>query len=588
MPSAHVQPMPNQPHQPYDTGMQGHDDPLRRDNRGDTWYRDTWVNNQADQWRQGDVYPQQQPQQYPQQPDQGHQTSSLKRRQQRQFRTPSPQMSLPNPSQHCTELEPKWSQPWDPAIGYPHTVETGYYPATAQTNQQAGGPTVHDRQRAPGIGAVFGNRSLDRSAMFSTQTQRLNGYLTETGRNLSQPSLAINRLVGAATGRRLPQPPPESQPTLGLPMPNTPLPMLQKPVALSTRNRKLPQVPANANLGVGGGPSLTQAQNTMTTSVTKTRPSVRSSRSFHLPFASAFGAGGGNNPTQQQPGHAHGAMSSLSNRTTKSGRGAKLPVVPGSANTAHAHAQPQQHGNTAHGVHAQSQQHGPNTAGGVSSFFGSITGRRKLPDRGTAQSRSLDYPGGPTLETVVEAGRGVRKLPLQPGGATNLGKNRWQNGSTGMMNGNAGMMNGSAGMMNGSAGMMNGNTHQMNQMNDQNLSGMQPQQQQQMQQGPGPMGPAGPMQMGPGQMGQPQPNMQPMGGPPHPMDMVPQGPNMMGPQVGPGQMVGPPGPMGPPMGGPIDQTPMVNGMINANGYLPGPGGPDPNLQIIQQQQPEWT
>ena len=135
----------------------------------------------------------------------------------------------------------KRSQPWDPAIGYPHTVETGYYPATAQTNQQAGGPTVHDRQRAPGIGAVFGNRSLDRSAMFSTQTQRLNGYLTETGRNLSQPSLAINRLVGAATGRRLPQPPPESQPTLGLPMPNTPLPMLQKPVALSTRNRKLPQ-----------------------------------------------------------------------------------------------------------------------------------------------------------------------------------------------------------------------------------------------------------------------------------------------------------------------------------------------------------
>ena len=96
-------------------------------------------------------------------------------------------------------------------------------------------------------------------------------------------------------------------------------------------------------------------------------------------------------------------------------------MVPGSANTAHAHTQPQQHGNTAHGVHAQSQQHGPNTTGGVSGFFGSITGRRKLPDRGTAQSRSLDYPGGPTLETVVEAGRGVRKLPLQPGGATNLG-----------------------------------------------------------------------------------------------------------------------------------------------------------------------
>ena len=91
-----------------------------------------------------------------------------------------------------------------------------------------------------------------------------------------------------------------------------------------------------------------------------------------------------------------------------------------------------------------------------------------------------------------------------------------------------------------------------------------------------------------GPMGQP--TMQPMGGPPHPMDMVPQGHTMMGPQVGPGQMVGPPGPMGPPMGGPNDQPPMVNGMINANGYLPGPGGPesDPHLQIMQQQQPEWT
>ena len=255
---------------------------------------------------------------------------------------------------------------------------------------------VHDRQRAPGIGAVFGNRSLDRSTLFSTRG--LNGYLTETGRNLSQPSLAINRLVGAATGRRLPQPPPEAQKPLAMPLPNTPLPMLQKPVALSTRNRKLPQVPANANSGVGGGPSLT---NTMTTSVTKTRPSVRSSRSFHLPFASAFGATDG--ATTQQAGH----LSSLSNRTAKSGRGAKLPVVPGSANTAHAHVQPQHDGRA-----------------GVSGFFGSITGRRKLPDRGTAQSRSLDYPGaGPTLETVVEAGRGVRKLPLQPGKASNsLGK----------------------------------------------------------------------------------------------------------------------------------------------------------------------
>ena len=62
-----------------------HEDPLRRD----TWYRDTWVNQQADQWRQGDV--QQYPQQYAQQINPADPKSSLKRRQHRQFRTPSPQ-----------------------------------------------------------------------------------------------------------------------------------------------------------------------------------------------------------------------------------------------------------------------------------------------------------------------------------------------------------------------------------------------------------------------------------------------------------------------------------------------------------------
>ena len=102
----------------------------------------------------------------------------------------------------------------------------------------------------------------------------------------------LGQFIGAATGgRRLPQPPPEAQKPLAMPLPNTPLPMTQKPVALSFRNRKLPQVPANPNVGVGGGPVIS---NTMTTSVTKTRPSVRSSRSFNLPFSSAFGNGNAN------------------------------------------------------------------------------------------------------------------------------------------------------------------------------------------------------------------------------------------------------------------------------------------------------
>ena len=88
------------------------------------------------------------------------------------------------------------------------------------------------------LGSMLQNRSLDRSAIFGTGARRgINEYLSETGRNWSQPSLAINRLVGAATGRRLPQPPPEAQKPLAMPLPNTPLPMNQKPVTLSFRNR---------------------------------------------------------------------------------------------------------------------------------------------------------------------------------------------------------------------------------------------------------------------------------------------------------------------------------------------------------------
>ena len=146
---------------------------MRRDN----WYRDDWVNRQQDQWSRqdnGGMYPQQQqpkqqplaPQQvvYPQQPQQ----------QMRHMRTPSPERS----------------QPWDPSIGYPHTVDTTtYYPAEPQLAQQATvDPTPRNAGRF-GLG-FFGNASLDR------RTRGLNHYLTETGRNLSQPSLAINRLVG--------------------------------------------------------------------------------------------------------------------------------------------------------------------------------------------------------------------------------------------------------------------------------------------------------------------------------------------------------------------------------------------------------
>merc|ERR1719295_1690470 len=53
-------------------------------------------------------------------------------------------------------------------------------------------------------------------------------------------------------GRRLPQPPPEAQTALAMTS-VTPLPMGQKPVPLSFRNRKLPKVPTSqpTNVGIG-------------------------------------------------------------------------------------------------------------------------------------------------------------------------------------------------------------------------------------------------------------------------------------------------------------------------------------------------
>jgi hypothetical protein len=278
---------------------------------------------------------------------------------------------------------PERSHPWGQG-GLPPIDQQPYYPPDPH-NIGVGHPT-----RAPPLGAMFQNRSLDRSVMHGTGARRgLDNYRSESGRNWSQPSLAINRLIGSATGgvgggRRLPQPPPESQKPLAMPLPNTPLPMNQKPVALSFRNRKLPQVPANANFGIGGGPI--GVPNTMTTSVTKTRPSVRNSKSFNIPFAGAFGGGGG--------GGNNAAISAAANRSS---RGAKLPIVPGT--------QP-----------AAAAATGEKGTG----FWGAFANRRHLPDRAGPQSRSLDYNnppgvgGGPTLETVVEAGRGVRKLPAQP------------------------------------------------------------------------------------------------------------------------------------------------------------------------------
>ena len=83
----------------------------------------------------------------------------------------------------------------------------------------------------------------------------------------------------------------------------------------------MPQVPANANTAVGGGPI---GGPTLTTSVTKTRPSiVRPSKSFNLPFG--FGQRGSSTAQSQTPG---GLAPTAGSRMNTS-RGAKLPLVPG-------------------------------------------------------------------------------------------------------------------------------------------------------------------------------------------------------------------------------------------------------------------
>lgn len=210
-------------------------------------------------------------------------------------------------------------------------------------------------------------------------------YKSATGRNWSQPDLVPRSAAsGLISGRRLPLPPPEAQKPVSMPLPNTPLPLSQKPASLSTRNRKLPQVPKNVN-GNTVGFGLTNPN------VPPAKPSswaskVRNSKSFNLPFSSFAGVA---------------TAAQRSNGVPRTGRGARLPVIPGT-------------------VHGSAMM-------------------RTRPDRlSSVQSRSLDYDNRQTctLETVVEAGRGVRKLPAQPAvqpGVGAAGRTRFfrQNGVAG-------------------------------------------------------------------------------------------------------------------------------------------------------------
>lgn len=109
-------------------------------------------------------------------------------------------------------------------------------------------------------------------------------------------------------GRRLPQPPPVTQKALAMTgtTRTTPLPMSQKQVVLSTRNRKLPRVPTTATTTTSGPSHLNQptvgvgipAARPLGMQQTQTRmglrgrglerlggnSAVRNSKSFNMPF----------------------------------------------------------------------------------------------------------------------------------------------------------------------------------------------------------------------------------------------------------------------------------------------------------------
>jgi hypothetical protein len=112
-------------------------------------------------------------------------------------------------------------------------------------------------------------------------------YKSATGRNWSQPDLVPRSAAsGLLSGRRLPQPPPEFQKPVSMPVPNTPLPLSQKTISLSTRNRKLPQVPKNFN---GNTVSMSNNISNLPPAKSSWASKVRNSKSFNLPFASFSG-----------------------------------------------------------------------------------------------------------------------------------------------------------------------------------------------------------------------------------------------------------------------------------------------------------
>ena len=200
----------------------------------------------------------------------------------------------------------------------------------------------------------------------------------------------------------MPKPPPESQRAVPMPHPITPLPMNQKPERLSTRNRRLPQIPSSTATGAGAHQQQPHTASNLTSSIfglakkftsgvttaavatMSHNTTTVSSLSGHRPSVRQFPtAPPRNSMMRASNSFGAGPLGGQQHTLRRSGRGARLPMIPG----------------------GPTPLPPPSAAGGGT--------RRQLPSRGQFQSRSLDnsHPHE-KLDTVLEAGRGVRKLPV--------------------------------------------------------------------------------------------------------------------------------------------------------------------------------
>ena len=213
-----------------------------------------------------------------------------------------------------------------------------------------------------------------------------------------QPSLtaALRERIGLpllAAGRRLPRPPLEGQRAVVIPQfPRAPLPQSQKPERLTTRNRRLPRIPNPLSAVTGAGSAAAAAAsasgggNALTTSLfgfAKKLTTAATPLSHHPP--TPFGQQRQEVALKNSQSISGGGLSGPPSRRRPTaqgrppGRGAKLPSVP--------------------------------KIGGDDA----ARPRRQLPDRAALYSRSLEglLPQLKSKrDTVVEAGRGVRKLPV--------------------------------------------------------------------------------------------------------------------------------------------------------------------------------